>query len=307
LTIGARMDRLHGVLVFLSVVETRNFSETARGLGVSTSAVSAAVLRLEQKLAVRLLNRTTRRVVPTPEGLEFYQRCKQIVADLEQAEIAVGRSGQQPSGRLRIGMPAALGRMWVIPHLPDFVQAFPSVSLEIVIGDFLTASDREGLDAAIQVGELPSSRMIVRKLASADYVVCGASGYIALHGRPQKPSDLKDHICIAYRRPRNGQIRNWRFARGESPVTPGGSLIFNSGEALIAAASAGLGLIQVAEYYARPELESGALVQVLPGYKAKAYDISVVFQQRKSIAPRLRVFIDFLAELFSSPPWRVHG
>jgi LysR family transcriptional regulator for bpeEF and oprC len=301
------MDRLHGVLVFLSVVETRSFSETARGLGVSTSAVSAAVARLEQKLAVRLLNRTTRRVVPTPEGLEFYQRCKQIVADLEQAETAVGRSGQQPSGRLRIGMPAALGRMWVIPHLPDFVQAFPSVSLEIVIGDFLTASDREGLDAAIQVGELPSSRMIVRKLASADYVVCGAPGYITLRGRPQKPSDLKDHICIAYRRPRNGQIRNWRFGRGESSVTPGGSLTFNGGEALIAAASAGLGLIQVAEYYARPGLESGALVQVLPGYKVKAYDISVVFQQRKSIAPRLRVFIDFLAELFSSPPWRMRG
>ncbi len=167
----AAIDRLHGILVFINVVETRNFSATARALGVSTSAVSAAVLRLEQKLAVRLLNRTTRRVLPTPEGLEFYQRCKQIIADLEQAEMSVGRSGRLPSGRLRIGMPSALGRMWVVPRLPDFVRAYPSVSLEIVIGDFFTAPSREGLDAAIQVGELPSSRMIVRKLAAVNYVV----------------------------------------------------------------------------------------------------------------------------------------
>ncbi len=299
------MDRLHGVLVFLSVVETRNFSETARSLGVSTSAVSAAVLRLEQKLSVRLLNRTTRRVSPTAEGLEFYQRCKQIIGDLEEAEINVSRSGRLPSGRLRIGMPSALGRMWVIPHLPDFTRAYPSVSLEIVIGDFLTASHRESLDAAIQVGELPSSRMIVRKLASVDYVVCGAPAYLAEHSRPQTPADLKEHVRLSYRRPRNGQIRQWRFARGRTiEQTPtSGAMVFNSGEALIAAANAGLGLIQVAEYYARPDLDAGTLVEVLADHKARAYDISVVFHQRNRIAPRLRVFVDFLIDLFDTPPW----
>jgi len=301
------IDRLHGILVFLSVVETRNFSETARSLGVTTSAVSAAVLRLEQKLAVRLLNRTTRRVSATPEGLEFYQRCKQITADLEQAEISVSRSGRLPSGRLRIGMPSALGRMWVIPRLPDFTKAYPSVSVEIVIGDFLAASNRAGLDAAIQVGELPSSRMIVRKLVTVDYVVCAAPKYLAERGTPQKPTDLKDHACLSYRRPRTGQIRQWRFARGKSvkPSPIGGLIIVNSGEALTSAASTGLGLMQVAEYYARPEIEAGTLVEVLAGYKTRAHDISVVFEQRKRIAPRLRVFIDFLVEVFDTPPWRV--
>jgi LysR family transcriptional regulator for bpeEF and oprC len=296
---------LHGVLVFLSVVETRNFSETARSLGVSTSAVSAAVLRLEQKLAVRLLNRTTRRVSPTPEGLEFYQRCKQIIADLEQAEISVSRSGRLPSGRLRIGMPSALGLMWVIPRLPEFVKAYPTVSLEIVIGDFIVGSNREGLDATIQVGELPSSRMIVRKLTSVDYVVCASPKYLDARGAPQDPGELKDHDCLSYRRPRNGQIRQWRFARGKSielcNVT--GFMTFNSGEALISAAAAGLGLIQVAEYYAQADLESGRLVEVLADYKSRAYDISVVFQQRKRMAPRLRVFIDFMIDLFDPPPW----
>ncbi|MFZ0421866.1 MAG: LysR substrate-binding domain-containing protein [Xanthobacteraceae bacterium] len=300
------IDRLHGILVFINVVETRNYSATARSLGVSTSAVSAAVLRLEQKLAVRLLNRTTRRVFPTPEGFEFYQRCKRIIADLEQAETAVGRSGRLPSGRIRIGMPSALGRLWVIPRLPDFVRSYPSVSLEIVIGDFFTAQSRDGLDAAIQVGELPSSRMIVRKLAAVDYVVCGAPNYLLERGNPQSPSDLKDHVCLSYRRPRNGQIRQWRFKRGKTveTLTPGSEIIFNSGEALISAASAGLGLAQVAEYYARPEIEAGHMVELMRGYNPHAHDISIIFQQRRRIAPRLRVFVDFLVAMFDPPPWR---
>jgi LysR family transcriptional regulator for bpeEF and oprC len=250
------MDRLHGVLVFLSVVETRSFSETARALGVSTSAVSASVQRLEQKLAARLLTRTTRRVNPTPEGLEFYQRCKQIIGDLDEAEISVSRSGRQPSGRLRVGMPSALGHMWVIPRLTEFSRSYPSVSLEIVTGDYLSATHRESLDAAIQVGELPSSRMIVRKLTAVDYVVCGSPSYLAEHGRPREPADLREHFCLSYRRPRNGQIRQWRFVRKKSveTVASGGIIILNSGEGLIAAASSGLGLIQVAEYYAQPKL-----------------------------------------------------
>ncbi len=300
------IDRLHGILVFINVIETRNFSATARSLGVSTSAVSAAVLRLEQKLAVRLLNRTTRRVLPTPEGLEFYQRCKRIIADLEQAEISVGRSGRLPSGRLRIGVPSALGRMWVIPRLPDFVRAYPSVSLEFVIGDFFTAQSREGLDAAIQVGELPSSRMIVRKLTAVKYVVCGAPKYLVERGTPRNPSELKDHVCLGYRRPRNGQIWQWRFGRGKSTETlaPGNDIVFNSGEALISAASSGLGLAQVAEYYARPEIEAGRLVELMRGHSAYAHDISIIFQQRRRIAPRLRVFVDFLVDMFDPPPWR---
>jgi LysR family transcriptional regulator for bpeEF and oprC len=309
------IDRLHGLLVFINVVETRNFSATARSLGVSTSAVSAAVLRLEQKLAVRLLNRTTRRVLPTPEGLEFYQRCKRIIADLEQAEMSVARSGRLPSGHLRIGMPSALGRMWVIPRLPDFVRAYPSVSIEIVIGDFFTAQSREGLDAAIQVGELPSSRMIVRKLAAVNYVVCGAPDYLRERGPPQNPAELKDHVCLSYRRPRNGQIRQWRFKRGKGrdsdkptqTLTPRGDIVFNSGEALIAAASSGLGLAQVAEYYARPEIEAGRLVEVMRSYRTYAHDISIIFQQRRRIAPRVRVFVDFLVDMFDPPPWLTRG
>src|SRR5262245_48114953 len=172
------MDRLHGILVLLKIVETRSFSAAARTLGVSTSAVSASVLRLEQTLGVRLLNRTTRRVFPTPEGLEFYKRCKSIVDALEQAETSIGRSASAPSGRLRIGMPSGLGKSWIIPYLPEFVRAYPSVSLEIVLGDLFTSSTGESFDAQILVGEIRPSRMIVRKLASVNYVVCADPDYL---------------------------------------------------------------------------------------------------------------------------------
>src|SRR5262249_17828181 len=154
-----------------------------------------------------------------------------------------------PSGRLRIGMPSGLGKSWIIPHLPEFVLAYPSVSLEIVLGDLFTSSTGESFDAQILVGEIRPSRMIVRKLASVNYVVCAAPDYLHAKGRPQNPADLKDHVCLSYRRPRNGQIRQWRFQRGRSVqmLTPDNSIVVNSGEGLIAAASAGLGLAQVAE------------------------------------------------------------
>jgi LysR family transcriptional regulator for bpeEF and oprC len=292
--------------VFLRVVETGSLSATARALGVSTSAVSAALARLERKLAVRLLDRTTRRLSPTAEGTEFYARCKQITADLEEAELIVGRAGRVPSGRLRVGMPSALSAMWIVPRLPEFTRAYPSVSLEIVCSDFVPSTIAEGVDVSVQVGELHASSLSARRLASVRYAVCAAPDYVAARGRPLTPADLRSHTCLAYRRPRNGRIRDWRFAEhGEvREVTVNAAMTFNSGEALTAAAAAGLGLIQVAEYYAWPFVKSGQLVELLNDYKTEGHDISVVFPQQKRIAPKLRVFVDFLVALFDSPPWK---
>jgi len=299
------LDRLHGLLMFLNVVETRSFSATARAMGVTTSAVSATIIRLEQKLAVRLLNRTTRSVSPTPEGQEFYERCKRIVADLESAEQNVSKAGRTPSGQLRIGLPSALGRMWVIPRLAEFSAAYPAISFEIVLDDFITGLVAEGLDAALQVGDLPASRLTTRKLASVDYVICAAPAYLDAHGTPQKPADLAAHRCIAYRRPRNGQIRQWRLkgATQKQLIHEKGNMIVNSGEALVSAATSGLGLVQIGRYYVQPLLDSGALIEIMPERRVHAYDISVLFQQNKRMTPRLRAFINFLVDIFAPPPW----
>jgi LysR family transcriptional regulator, regulator for bpeEF and oprC len=292
--------------VFLRVVETGSLSATARTLGVSTSAVSAALARLERKLAVRLLDRTTRRLAPTAEGAEFYVRCKQITADLEEAELIVGRAGRVPSGRLRVGMPSALAAMWIVPRLPEFTGAYPSVSLEVVCSDFVPSTIAEGLDVSVQVGELHASSLSVRRLTSVRYVVCAAPSCLAGRGRPVAPDDLRSHTCLAYRRPRNGRIRDWRFAEnGEvREMSVNAAMTFNSGEALVAAAAAGLGIIQVAEYYAWPLIENGQLVELLGEYKTEGHDISVVFPQQKRVAPKLRVFVDFLVAIFDPPPWK---
>ncbi|MGE5524737.1 MAG: LysR family transcriptional regulator [Rhodospirillaceae bacterium] len=305
------MESLHGILVFLRVVDTGSVSGAARGLGVSTAAVSATLARLERRLSVRLLNRTTRRLALTPEGAEFYDRCKQITAALEQAELAVGRAGRVPSGMLRIGMPSALGRMWIVPHLPEFVAQYPAVSLEIVCTDFVPHTMDQGLDVAVQIGELKSSRLAVRRLAITRYVVCASPQYLAHRGMPKSPDDLAQHACLTYRRPRNGRIREWQFRGGSGSLRTmamKGVMTFNNGEALVAAAAAGLGIIQVAEYYAQSQLEKGELVEILTPYKTAGYRISAVFsRQQQPVAPKLRVFVDFLVAIFNRPPWSKHG
>lgn len=299
------MDRLHGIQVFLRVVEHGTLSGAARALGVSTAAVSATVTRLERSLSTRLLTRTTRRLSTTQEGAEFYARCKQITADLAEAEIAVGRAGKAPTGRLRVRLPLTLGRMWIVPRIAAFMQDYPALSIEVVCMDFVPHTMEEDLDLSVQTGELHDSSLAVRPLASAGYVVCAAPAYLARHGTPESPDDLPAHVKIAYRRPRNGRIRDWRFGNGPGArqIPVNSPMIFNRIELMIEAAVAGLGLIQIPECYAQPAIARGSLVEVLPDCRAGGYQISAVYRQQQRLAPRLRVFMSFLVALFDPPPW----
>jgi LysR family transcriptional regulator for bpeEF and oprC len=299
------MENLHGILVFLNVVDAGTLSGAARKLGVSTAAVSATLARLEKKLAVRLLDRTTRRLAMTPEGTEFYARCKQIVSDLDDAERAVSQTGKEPCGLLRVGMPQGLGRMWIIPQLPRFLRQYPAISLEVVCRDVSAQTRDTELDISVRSGELQSSRLAARQLASCRYVVCGAQDYFDANGIPKTIEELDQHACLVYRRPRNGRIRQWKFSSQTNNHTKPvrGLMTFNSNEALVAAATAGLGIIQVAEYYARPALDSGELVEALSAHKSSGYEISAVFPQQQYLAPKHRVFIDFLVSIFNEPPW----
>jgi LysR family transcriptional regulator for bpeEF and oprC len=299
------MDRLHGILVFLRVVEYGSLSAAARALGVSTAAVSTTLTRLERQLAVRLLSRTTRRLGVTPEGSEFYARCKQITNDLAEAELAVGQAGRSPSGRLRVRVPKTLGRMWIVPNIRKFTDAYPSIALEIVCKDILPHTVDDGLDVQVQTGELRDSRVAVKSLAATEYVTCAAPEYLAANGAPRKIDELLDGVCLAYRRPRTGRLREWRFKEGGSirHVPISGPPIFNNIELLISAAEAGMGVIQVPECYAKPSIESGALVEVLREYRAPGYHISAVYLPQQRLAPKIRVFIDFLSALFDPPPW----
>lgn len=299
------MDRLHGILVFLRVVEFGTLGGAARSLGVSTAAVSATLTRLERQLAVKLLSRTTRRMSVTPEGSEFYARCKQITTDLAEAELVVGRAGRVPSGRLRVRLPLPLGRMWIVPYLPRFLHDYPSISVEVVCRDFVPHTIEDGLDISVQTGELHHSSLAVRRLASTQYVACASPAYFAQHGEPQTIEALVEHTCIAYRRPRNGRIREWRFRSGGAirHVPVNGPSTFNNIDLLIEAAAAGMGIIQVPACYAQPALDTGALVETLTDYKAGGYEISAVYLQQQRMVPKIRVFMNFLVSLFNTPPW----
>ena len=299
------MDRLHGILVFLRVVEHGALGSAARVLGVSTAAVSASLTRLERQLGVRLLNRTTRRVSTTAEGAEFYARCKQITADLADAERAVGRAARAPTGRLRVRLPLTLGRMWIVPRLPEFLRRYPALSVEVVCMDFVPYTMEESIDLSVQTGELHDSSLAVRRLATVGYAVCASPAYFRRHGRPATPQDLRDHTCIAYRRPRTGRIREWRFRHGEEvrqmPVSS--SLTFNRLELLIEAAVAGYGLIQMPECYVQQAIARGALGLALEDYRAGGYEISAVYRQQQRRVPNVRAFMDFVGGLFDPPPW----
>lgn len=299
------MDRLHGILVFLRVVEFGTLSGAARSLGVSTAAVSATLTRLERQLSVKLLSRTTRRLSVTPEGSEFYARCKQITTDLAEAEQVVGRAGKIPSGRLRVRLPLPLGRMWIVPYLPRFTREYPSISVEVVCRDFVPHTIEDGLDISVQTGELHHSSLAVRRLASTRYAVCASPGYFAERGEPRTIEELVEHDCIAYRRPRNGRIREWRFRAGGAirnhPVN--GQTVFNNIDLLVEAAVAGMGIIQVPVCYAQPALDKGLLVETLIDYRAGGYEISAVYLQQQRLVPKIRVFMNFLAGLFNPPPW----
>ena len=303
------MDNLHGILVFLRVVDAGSLSSAARSLGVSVSAVSAALARLEDRLSTRLINRTTRRLNVTEEGAEFYERCKKIVTDLESAELTVRRAGRVPSGTLRVGMPSVLGSKWIVPKLGEFVDAYPSVSLEIVCTDFVPLSMGEGLDVAVQIGELHDSTLAVRRLACPQYVVCASPQYLASRGTPKSPRELENHRCLTYRRPRNGRVWDWRFrVNGEiRTVAIEGLVTMNSHEALVSAAAAGLGIIQVAGYYAHSCIQRGDLVEILKAFKTEGHIISAVFSKQQPFPPKIRAFVDFLTHQFRRSPWSENG
>ena len=299
------MDRLHGMLVFLRVVEHGSLSAAARALGVSASAVSTTLTRLERQLAVRLLTRTTRRISVTPEGGEFYARCKRITDDLAEAELVVGQAGRLPSGSLRVRLPLTLGRMWIVPNIRRFTDAYPSIALEVVCKDVVPPTIADGLDVQVQTGEVRDSRVAVRRLATTEYATCAAPQYLSARGIPGSVDELPRHTCIAYRRPRTGRLREWRFRTetAQRVVPAEGPPVFNSIELLIQAAEAGLGIIQVPECYARPSIDQGALMEVLREERAGGYQISAAYLPQQRLTPKIRVFMEFLTALFDPPPW----
>jgi DNA-binding transcriptional LysR family regulator len=300
------MENLNALSVFVRVAEVRNFAEAGRRLGLTPSAVSKSILRLERELGVRLLNRTTRRVGLTNDGLEFFERCRQILMDIEAAETRLTHTASTPRGRLRVHIPVGFGRRILLPALATLTEQHPDLFVDVELGERDVDLAEEGMDAVIRFGDLPNSGLLARRLCGVRFVACAAPAYLQRRGIPQTPDDLNAHSCIGYATRWSGHYREWRFGQGGKPFSRdiSGRLNINNVESMFDAAVAGRGIAMLATYIVCDAVRSGTLRIVLKDYIAPATPISVVYLPGRQNTPRVRWFLDTLREIIpSSPAW----
>lgn len=289
------MESLSGFLVFVQVAETRSFVTAGRLLGVSASAVGKRIARLEERLGVRLFHRSTRSITLTTDGMQFLERSRRILAEIEAAQLEMSQSAGSPRGRLRVSLPM-VGSL-VLPVLADFMVAYPEIELELDFSDRVVDVIDEGFDVVVRTGALADSRLAARQVGSFGVALVGAPAYFARHGTPQKPADLADHICLHYRYPTNGKLEIWPLRReaGEREVRLPISMVCNNVETRVCFAMRGLGIACMPDFSVRQALKDGVLCTVLDDYVERVIDLSIVWPAGRSVPPRLRVFIDFMA------------
>jgi DNA-binding transcriptional LysR family regulator len=307
-----RMDPLDGIAAFVRVVDSGSFSTAAHRLRISKSAVSAHVQRLERRLGIRLLNRTTRRLSVTEAGAAYYRHCVRILAEAEAAEQAAGALQREPRGTLRISAPDSFGWMHVAPAVPAFLKRYPELSVDIASSPAHVNLVDEGLDLAIRIGVPEDSALVVRKLAPSRLVVCAAPAYLKQRGRPREPGDLAKHNCLCTSILPWGD--EWRLAGkrgevrvGEVRVAVGGSFRSNNAETLRAAALDGIGIALLPTWAVAEPLRAGALRRVLDVWEPPASTIYAVYPGNRLMSMKVRAFVDHLARRFGRAPYWDRG
>lgn len=299
------MDRTLEMTVFAAVVEAGSFVGAIDNLKMSKAAVSRHVNALEQRLGVRLLQRTTRRLSVTEAGRLFYQRAKEVLAAIEEAESEVSLRTREPSGRIRINVPLTFGILHLAPLWSRFLEGNPKVDLDISLNDRIVDLINEGYDMAIRIGILPSSGLVVRKLASTRSVLCASPGYLHTHGKPEHPRDLTNHSVIAYSN--WSPADEWRFEgpEGKISVRIKPRVFSNNGDTSRAIALRHIGLIFEPSFIVEEDLRRGDLVEVMPEYRSAEMGIYAVFPTRKQMPLKVRRLVDFLVESFKDAAWRL--
>lgn len=289
-------DSLHAISIFVRIAETKSFTKAAKRLGISTSGVSKSLTRLEERLGVRLANRTTRSVSLTDDGATFFERCCQILGDLEDAETVVTRRQTKPRGRLRVQLPVGFGLKVIAPFLAQFAEQCPELVIDVEFGDRIADLAEEGIDAVVRIGHPGDTRLVARKLCDLRYVPVASPDYLARHGEPKSPDDLQQHRCLGYHIPQTNRYRDWSFlSAGQPYLKPiSGNLNMNNGQALVDAAIAGAGIATVATFMACDAVRAGLLRIVLSEYVQAGPPVWVGYLERRHLSLRIRAFVDFL-------------
>jgi DNA-binding transcriptional LysR family regulator len=295
------MDRLASMTTFVKVVEHGGFSAAARALDMSPSMATTHVQALEERLGVRLLNRSTRRVGLTEVGQAYFERCVQILAELDDADQVAQVLHSTPRGTLRLNtsivMPPFIG-----PVIVEYVKRHPDVSVDMVISDRMVDLVEEGFDLSIRVTPVPDSSLIIRSLASYRLVVCAAPEYLAARGVPRQPSDLAQHNCLVFSQSPWGN--EWQFAGpdGEQRIQVSGNMRSNSAVALRLATLHGQGVLATMSFQVADDIASGRLIPVLTEFLATEYAVLAVYPHRHRLSAKVRSFIDLLARHFREDP-----
>lgn len=298
------MNKLQAMEVFVQVVDSGGFTRAAENMQLPKATVSTLVQALEGALAVKLLHRTTRQVSVTADGAAYYERCLRILSDVREAEESLSRTRLSPSGRLRVDAPTGLAADILIPALPDFFTRYPDILLELGCSDRPVDLIEEGVDCAVRGGMLDDSSLIARRVAIMQFVTCAAPAYLDKHGRPDHPNDLLRHRCVNYFSARTGKIYDWDFARGSERIQIAlpGSIAVNDSNAYVSAGLAGLGIVQMPHVTIEPLIADGRFEVLLPEWTSDPLPIHVVYPQNRHLSAKVRVFVEWVAELFSNHP-----
>lgn len=298
----ASMNELGQLEVFVRVVADGGFTAAAASLGVSKSFVSRQLGALEDRLGARLLNRTTRKLTLTDIGTVFYERCRRILDELTDAQGAVTSMQSAPRGILRLALPMSFGITHVAPEIARFLDRHPELSVDVDLSDRRVDLLGEGFDLAIRIGALSDSSMIARKLATSCVVLVASPAYLAAHGRPSEPEAIRTHACLHYAYSPTGH--SWRLENGERAVTVAGEgrVTANNGDALRELAIAGQGIARLPDFIVNASLADGRLEHVLPGW-GESGAIWAVYPHSRHLSAKVRLFVEFLAERWATPPW----
>jgi len=298
------LKSLGTVGVLIAVAETRSLTIAGMRLGLSPSAVSKSLTRLEQEVGTRLVARSTRCVSLTDSGIRLYERFKRIAAEMEQIESDVTTTRSLYKGRLKVQLPIAFGRKVIVPSIGRFMETYPNLTVDVELDDRASDLSAERIDLAVRVGEVADTRLVVRKLCTLRYVVCAAPSYLAANPEPKTPEDLEKHRCLAYFWPHTGRYRDWRFSVRDKQVTmaPKGYLNFNNTESLLDAAVAGLGVIMVSTFVAAHAVRTGKLQVLLKQYTGPGTDVYAVSLPHMATTARVKAFLRFLQSVVPSDP-----
>lgn len=297
------MDRLAAMRAYVLVVEAGSFVRAAERLGASTSSTSRLIADLESHLGARLLNRTTRKLSLTETGQAYYERCVQLLADVEEAEAAAGAASSEPVGRLKLTCPYNLLAQPIGPALAQFSRRHPKVNFDVTVADRVVDLVDEGFDLAVRIGAPGGEQLVARRLGSTELIVCAAPAYLEQSGSPASPADLAGHRVLTYAYVPTPFLWRLSDAVGRAhDVRVGGPLHANSGELLVAAAVAGMGIVFEPDFVVAPHLARGGLRRVLPEYSGPKLDVWAVYPSRRHLSAKVRAFVDFLAEVFAADP-----